>query len=176
MGVCVIHRAAWPFFIARMGGGHGMAENETPVVEVPAEEPKETDWKAEARKHEQRAKDAYKRVKELEPYEAKVTELEEASKSELQKAQERAEAAEKALAATQGVATRAEVAAAKGVPVALLTGDSREALEASADALLAFRDETARKGNYAPNEGRATNDSATGDLREFTRNLFASND
>lgn len=115
MGVCVIHRAAWPFFIARMGGGHGMAENETPVVEVPAQEPKETDWKAEARKWEQRAKEANSKVTELEPVAAKAKELEEASKSELQKAQERAEAAEKALAATQGVATRAEVAAAKGV-------------------------------------------------------------
>lgn len=155
-----------------------MAENETVEVEAAAQEPsaKETDWVAEARKWEQRAKEANRRVKELEPYAAKVTELEESSKSELQKAQERAEAAEKALAETRGVAVRAEVAAAKGVPVALLAGDSREALEASADALLAFRDETARKGNYVPNEGRATNDSATGDLREFTRNLFANND
>lgn len=158
-----------------------MAENEDSTVEAPAQEPdagesKDIDWVAQARKWEQRAKDANKRVKELEPVAAKAVELEEASKSELQKAQERAEAAERALAEATATAARAEVAAAKGVPVALLSGDTREALEASADALLAFRDETARKGNYAPSEGRTSNIDKGGELREFTRNLFATRD
>lgn len=155
-----------------------MAENETVEVEAAAQEPEttETDWRAMSRKWEQRAKDANAKLKELEPVAAKAVELEEASKSELQKAQERAEAAEKALAAATVTAARAEVAAAKGVPVALLSGDTREALEASADALLAFRDETARKGNYAPNEGRTSNIDKGGELREFTRNLFATRD
>lgn len=158
-----------------------MAEDEDSTVEAPAQEPdagesKDIDWVAQARKWEQRAKDANKRVKELEPVAAKAVELEEASKSELQKAQERAEAAERALAEATATAVRAEVAAAKGVPVALLSGDTREALEASADALLAFRDETARKGNYAPSEGRTSNIDKGGELREFTRNLFAARD
>lgn len=155
-----------------------MAENETVEVEAAAQEPEttETDWRAMSRKWEQRAKDANAKLKELEPVAAKAVELEEASKSELQKAQERAEAAERALADATVAAARAEVAAAKGVPVALLSGDTREALEASADALLAFRDETARKGNYAPNEGRTSNIDKGGELREFTRNLFASRD
>ena len=155
-----------------------MAENETVEVEAAAQEPEttETDWRAMSRKWEQRAKDANAKLKELEPVAAKAVELEEASKSELQKAQERAEAAERALADATVAAARAEVAAAKGVPVALLSGDTREALEASADALLAFRDETARKGNYAPNEGRTSNIDKGGELREFTRNLFATRD
>lgn len=155
-----------------------MAENEDSTVEAPAQEPEttETDWRAMSRKWEQRAKDANAKLKELEPVAAKAVELEEASKSELQKAQERAEAAERALADATATAVRAEVAAAKGVPVALLSGDTREALEASADALLAFRDETARKGNYAPNEGRTSNIDKGGELREFTRNLFATRD
>ena len=155
-----------------------MAENETVEVEAAAQEPEttEADWRAMSRKWEQRAKDANAKLKELEPVAAKAVELEEASKSELQKAQERAEAAERALADATATAVRAEVAAAKGVPVALLSGDTREALEASADALLAFRDETARKGNYAPNEGRTSNIDKGGELREFTRNLFASRD
>ena len=153
-----------------------MAENETVEVEAAAQEPEttETDWRAMSRKWEQRAKDANAKLKELEPVAAKAVELEEASKSELQKAQERAEAAERALADATATAVRAEVAAAKGVPVALLSGDTREALEASADALLAFRDETARKGNYAPNEGRTSNIDKGSELREFTRNLFSS--
>ena len=155
-----------------------MAENETVEVEAAAQEPEttETDWRAMSRKWEQRAKDANAKLKELEPVAAKAVELEEASKSELQKAQERAEAAERALADATATAVRAEVSAAKGVPVALLSGDTREALEASADALLAFRDETARKGNYAPNEGRTSNIDKGSELREFTRNLFASRD
>lgn len=155
-----------------------MAENETVEVEAAAQEPEttETDWRAMSRKWEQRAKDANAKLKELEPVAAKAVELEEASKSELQKAQERAEAAERALADATVAAARAEVAAEKGVPVALLSGDSREALIASADALLAFRDETARKGNYAPSEGRTSNIDKGGELREFTRNLFATRD
>lgn len=153
-----------------------MAENEVTEVEVPAQEPEhqETDWKAEARKWEQRAKDANRRVKDLEPFEAKVSELEEASKSELEKAQERAERAERALAEASAVAVRAEVAAEKGVPVALLSGDSREALIASAEALLAFRDETARKGNYVPSEGRNSNIDKGGDTRAFVNTLWES--
>lgn len=153
-----------------------MAENEVTEVEVPAQEPEqqETDWKAEARKWEQRAKDANRRVKDLEPFEAKVSELEEASKSELEKAQERAERAERALAEASATAVRAEVAAEKGVPVALLSGDSREALIASAEALLAFRDETARKGNYVPSEGRNSNIDKGGDTRAFVNTLWES--
>ena len=153
-----------------------MAENEVTEVEVPAQEPEqqETDWKAEARKWEQRAKDANRRVKDLEPFEAKVSELEEASKSELEKAQERAERAERALAEASATAVRAEVAAEKGVPVALLSGDSREALIASAEALLVFRDETARKGNYVPSEGRNSNIDKGGDTRAFVNTLWES--
>jgi|SRR5690606_13073795 len=113
---------------------------------------------------------------ELKAKAARLSELEEASKSELQKAQERAEAAERALAAATVTAARAEVAAAKGVPANLLSGDTREALEASADALIAFRDETARKGNYVPSEGRNSNIDKGSELREFTRNLFATRD
>lgn len=107
---------------------------------------------------------------------AEFEKFEESQKSELQKAQERAEAAERALGEVQSKAVRAEVAAAKGVPVELLTGDSKESLEASADAILAFRDQTARKGNYAPSEGRSTTDSVNSELRDFTRRLFANND
>lgn len=155
-----------------------MPENENPTTEAPAQEPtekesegQETDWKAAARKWEQRAKDSHKRVQELEPFEAKARELEEASKSELEKAQERAERAERALAEASASAVRAEVAAEKGVPVALLSGDSREALIASAEALLAFRDETARQGNYVPAEGRSPNTNK-GDPQAFVNSLW----
>lgn len=56
--------------------------------ETPAETPKETDWKAEARKWEQRAKDHKKALDEATPIVSQWKALEEASKTELQRAQE----------------------------------------------------------------------------------------
>jgi hypothetical protein len=84
----------------------------------------------------------------------KLREFEESQKTEAQKAQERLEAAEKRAAELELKATRAEVAAAKGVPVELLSGSTQEELEASADALIAFRGEPA-KGPVIPNQGKA---------------------
>lgn len=143
--------------------------------DAPAQEREGTDWKAEARKWEQRAKDANSRVKELEPFQAKATELEEASKSDLEKALARAEKAEKALGEAQALALRMEVAAEKGVPVELLHGADREALEASADQVLAFSE--ARKGTYVPNEGTASKNTSGDDPRRvLARQIFAAHD
>lgn len=75
---------------------------------------------------------------ELKAKAQKFTELEEANKTEAEKVQARLDAAEKRAAELESKALRAEVAAAKGVPTALLTGSTQEELEASADALLAF--------------------------------------
>ena len=78
---------------------------------------------------------------ELKAKAEKLREFEESQKTEAQKAQERLEAAEKRAAELELKATRAEVAAAKGVPAELLKGSTQEELEASADALIAFRGE-----------------------------------
>ena len=70
-------------------------------------------------------------------------------KSELQKAFERAEVAERAaeeaarsVAAAELSALRAKVAAAKGVPGERLTGETEEDLLASAEDLIAWRDQS----------------------------------
>lgn len=89
-------------------------------------------WKALARKHEDASKANADKAKRLD-------ELEESQKTELQKAADRAAAAEAKVAEIEARAMRAEVAAAKGVPAALLTGSTQEELEAAADALIAFR-------------------------------------
>lgn len=89
-------------------------------------------WKALARKHENAWKSTADKARQFD-------ELTEAQKTELQKATDRAAAAEAKAAEIQTRATRAEVAAAKGVPANLLSGTTQEELEASADALLAFR-------------------------------------
>lgn len=110
-------------------------EAATPATPTPVEPAKETDWKAEARKWEDRAK-ANKSAAE------RLAEIEEASKSAEQKAAERLEAAERKAADLEQKADRAEVAAEKGVPVALISGGTRAEMEASADALIAFRGNT----------------------------------
>lgn len=103
-----------------------------PTAEKPAED--STDWKSEARKWEARAKENSAAAKRL-------SEIDEANKTAEQKAAERIAAAEQRAAELEVKAVRAEVANAKGVPADLLTGSTQEELEASADALIAFRNE-----------------------------------
>lgn len=92
-------------------------------------------WKALSRKNEQRAKDNEEAAKRL-------AELENANKSDLEKALARAEAAEKQLAereqADKARALADEVAKAKGVSAGVLRGSTREELEAHADEILAL--------------------------------------
>lgn len=70
---------------------------------------------------------------------ARLDAIEEQNKTELQKAQERVAAAEKAANEATTLAAKATVAATKGVPMDLLSGSNKAELEASADALLAFK-------------------------------------
>ena len=93
---------------------------------------------------------------------AKLVELEDAQKTEAQKAQERLDAAEKRAVELELKATRAEVAAAKGIPAELLTGSTREELEASAEALIKFKGDPQPQRLHIPNEGKSpTNANAS---------------
>lgn len=89
-------------------------------------------WKALSRKNEDQAKSNADKARE---YDA----LKDSEKTELQKAQDELARIQGELDTTKGEALKNSVAAAKGVPAALLTGGTREELEATADALLAFR-------------------------------------
>lgn len=137
-----------------------MAENETPqgaedTQEAQVETPAETDWKAEARKWESRAKENLASARANEDAAKRLAELEDAQKSEAQKQQEALEKAQRELAELTVAKTRAEVAAAKGVPAELLTGSTQEELEAAADALNAWRGEPAPQKLVIPNEGKS---------------------
>lgn len=117
--------------------------DETRIADMTVEE-QASYWKAQARKAEDLVKRktagaSAEEVRALKEKARRLDELEEASKSELEKAQARAEAAEKALAEASVTALRATVAADKGVPASLLSGSTQEELEAAADALLAFK-------------------------------------
>ena len=129
-----------------------MAENEAPqgaeVAETSQNEVVEgagPDWKAESRKWEARAKENLAAAKANEEAAKRLAEIEESQKTEAQKQQEALEKAQAELAELRVAKTRAEVAATKGVPVELLNGSTQEELEASADAIIAF------KGEQPPN-------------------------
>jgi len=100
-----------------------------PEPEGPAQD---TDWKAEARKWEQRAK-ANKDAA------ARLQELEDAQKSEQEKLAEKLTVTEKRAVEAELRAARLEVATSKGLPMAsvkFLTGNTPDELAASADELL----------------------------------------
>lgn len=89
-------------------------------------------WKAMARKHEEQAKKNADAAK-------KLSELEDAKKSEIEKATEKAAEAEKRAEKAEARALRLEVAADKGLTptqAKFLTGTNREEFEANADELL----------------------------------------
>jgi hypothetical protein len=116
----------------------------------PAQEDNKTDWKAEARKWEQRAKENNKAAERLK-------EIEDAEKSELEKEREKREAAERKVQEFEAKETRRElaekVAREKRVPVQLLMrggGDTEEDMRSYADDILAFKPE---KPGVVPNSG-----------------------
>uniref|UniRef100_A0AAU8GRK5 Scaffolding protein n=1 Tax=Mycobacterium phage Pharb TaxID=3136626 RepID=A0AAU8GRK5_9VIRU len=83
---------------------------------------------------------------------AELTKLREGEKTELQKALDRAAEAEKRAEKAEFGSLRERIANRPGkvVPVASLTGKTEEELTASADALLAWRDENAPKAPEKP--------------------------
>ncbi len=88
---------------------------------------------------------------------AELDQIEEAQKTEAQKQAERnAEADRKSAEADRKLAI-ADVAGKLSVPAAILSGptaNTPEAIEAFAQAVLAFAGERKKQGNYVPNEGR----------------------
>ncbi|RLP74358.1 hypothetical protein D9V32_13500 [Mycetocola tolaasinivorans] len=146
-----------------------MAEEVAPQgAEVTAET--ETDWKAEARKWEKFAKENKARAEANEDAAQRLGALEEAQKSAEQKQQEALAAAQARVLELESKDLRATVAAEKSdpskgihVPAALLAGTTREELEASADALIAFRGEVPEPKMIVADEGKAPALALNGD-------------
>lgn len=148
--------------------------SEAPVVD-PAQAdatdtPPETDWKAEARKWEARAKANAEAVK-------KVEQFEEAQKTAEQKAADREAAAESRVIAAEARATRREVALEhKLTPedAALLDAITEEDAMRALAARLEKQSDT-KKSNHVPREGM--NQTSTADERRaFVRRLTGRDD
>jgi hypothetical protein len=126
---------------------------ETPAVEAAkADEPLGAPGLA-ALKSEREAKAAAE--KRAAAAEARIKAFEDAQKTEAEKQAERLAEIERENAELKTAKTRAEVAAAKGVPANLLTGSTQAELEASADALIAFKGDTQPQRLVIPNEGNS---------------------
>lgn len=134
-----------------------------------------TDWKAEARKWEKLAKDNSNAAKRL-------TEIEEASKTELQKAQERADAAEKRVAEFESRDQRAKWAADivkdSKVPASALRGATEDELKAHFEELKALipaeeapKPKPGAVGPYVPTEGSNPTGTLGGPRQEFANFL-----
>lgn len=133
-----------------------------------------TDWKAEARKHEKRAKDNYARAEANEEAARRLADLESANQSEAQKTADRISKLETELAAAQRETLLRRVQATHGVSDEdaglFLTGEDEKTLNAQAKRLA----ERAPSGPIAPREGTPRNSNSEDPMREFARSLFNS--
>lgn len=114
---------------------------ETTQTPDPAAQPPETDWKAEARKWEQRAKENFAQIAQLKPQADQFRQLEEASKSEAQRLAEAAETAKRDAEQARAEAIRYKAAATYGVPSEhfdLLGSGTEEEISARAEKIRAL--------------------------------------
>jgi len=101
--------------------------------------------------------------------------LKDRDKTDAQRQADRTAELEAENALLKSGALRSTVAAAKGVPVALLSGSTQAELEASADALIAFRGAQPSTPLVVPNEGNNPRPQPSKDA-EFVSALFAPGD
>lgn len=135
----------------------------------PQGEQETTDWKAEARKWEKRAKDAnsYKDAAD------KWRDYEESLKPEQERMAQRLSEAEAEAASARTTLLRYEIASEKAIPaeaVKLLQGSNREELEEAADVLLALIANQSKPKSPKPD----TSQGKTSDGGNSTANQFAS--
>ena len=148
-------------------GGESSDAQDAPVADGAAEKAQETDWAAEARKWKELSRKNEARMKENAEKARLYDEAQEKDKSELQKALDKAAKAEARVKALEVQAARAQVAAAKGVDMDLLSGSTLEELEASADRLLAWRGAQVPKG--APTTDAGVRGEEIRAVRQLTR-------
>jgi hypothetical protein len=129
-----------------------------PTPEPPAQEP---DWKAEARKWEQRSKENKSALDELT---GKYTAAKTERKTLAEQVQTFTQQQERA-------ALVSEIAEANKVPASALRGSTREELEAHAAVLAEL---IKPSGPVIPGQEKSPEKVGDDPMREFTRNLFQS--
>lgn len=133
-----------------------------------------TDWKAEARKWELRAKENKNAADEL-------ATLKQSQLTDQQKVEERISQMEKRTAEAESRALRSDIASKHGISAEdrdlFLTGTDEASLTAQAKRLADRDVERKKQGNVAPKEGEIKTAGKTdADLREFAKGLFGNAD
>jgi hypothetical protein len=155
-------------------------ETTTPETEAPETEAPEVDLAAEVEKWKTLSKKNEARAKENSAAAKRLAEIEEAGKSEAQKAQDRIATLERELEATRSAALRSRIQAKHGISdedaELFLTGSDEDTLTKQAERLAQRAEDRKKNGNHAPLQGRTPSSSSAddGDMREFARNLFES--
>lgn len=110
----------------------------------------------------------------------KFDELDAANKSEIEKANEKAAAAEKAAEKATADALRLRVALKHGISDEdadlFLTGTDEATLTKQAERLTERIADRKKQGNHVPREGTPPREPQPDDMREFTRKLFQTAD
>ena len=121
-------------------------------------------------------KGKYADYEEIKAKAAKFDEAEEANKSELQKAVERANNLESELAgikkAEEVRKTREKIATETGIPANLLTGDTEESCKAQAEAIKAFATPNYPKVKDSGEVPKTVSGNAKADFAEYMSNVF----
>lgn len=126
-------------------------------------------WKAKAREQEKRAKENADAARRL-------TEIEDAQKSEAQKAADRVKALETEVEQARRDALRFKVASKYAIGEEdadlFLTGSDEETLTKQAERLAGRADERKKHGNHVPREGKTPPPAGQDDVRAFANDLF----
>lgn len=147
---------------AKLEDAEATAEVEQPQAEEPKEqaEPTEptTDWKANSRKWEDRAKS------NKEQLDAALKEIEELQASQATNANEQLEQANAKIAELQ---LKIKVSKDTGVPVELLQGSDEEAITASANALTSYAQSFAKSNAAYPLDKGGAAHSTAGNVEDI---------
>ena len=108
----------------------------------------------------------------------RLAQIEEAQKSEAEKAADRMRQLEAEVEAAKRESLRFRVASEFGIPndkaELLLTGSDEETMRKQAEALRADTDQRKKNGNVVPKEGTTPREPQEDEMRAFTRQLFQS--
>lgn len=124
-----------------------------------------------------RERNKFADYKDLKAKAAKLDEIEEANKTELQKANDRIAATERERDTATATALRLRVAAKNGISDEdadlFLTGTDEATLTKQAERLAQRANDRQKSGNHVPREGNNQQPSGNNELADFTRQLFS---
>lgn len=146
-----------------------MSEEQTPAPNEEGDEfepiTSQEDFEKRLGNRLQRERSKFADYDQLKEAAAKYQQLEDEKKTELDREREQREALARENEELKLGKLRSDIAAENGVPAALLTGSTKEEIEAAATALIEFRNEATKPRSPKPDplQGRGDNNTPSGD-------------